>query len=216
VDHESRSGIRQKKDRRDRLIALVATRPDWLLGFQDETWWSRLARPGLSSWSEDGRPLRLVEQAVARHDPDPNALACYGLWLPERCETWLRCVDGRPVSALTTQFLGWCADEATDLGMTTLVLVWDNAGWHLSHAVRDWLRQHNQTVIRSGAGTRLVPCFLPSRSPWLNPIEPKWGHAKRRMVEPDRLLGLAELEERVCDALACPRHEHLVSPNIVA
>ncbi|MDQ3548344.1 MAG: hypothetical protein M3439_05925, partial [Chloroflexota bacterium] len=58
-------------------------------------------------------------------------------------------------------------------------------------------------------------CFLPSRSPWLNPIEPKWGHAKRRVVEPDRLLGLAELEGRVCDALECPRYDHLAIPNPV-
>ena len=28
---------------RDRLIAQAAARPDWVLGFQDETWWTRLA-----------------------------------------------------------------------------------------------------------------------------------------------------------------------------
>ncbi|MGH9172905.1 MAG: transposase [Vicinamibacterales bacterium] len=61
--------------------------------------------------------------------------------------------------------------------MTTLVLVWDNAGWHGTHQVRDWLRQHNQTVARSGQGVRLAPCWLPSRSPWLNPLEPRGERA---------------------------------------
>jgi DDE superfamily endonuclease len=215
LDHESRSGVHQKKERRDRLIALTDQHTDWLLGFQDETWWGRVARPGLSSWAADGQPVRLVEQAVPRDDPAPKALACYGMWVPERSETWLRCVDGRPVSALTEQFLGWCAAQAAGLGMTTVVLIWDNAGWHVSRQVRAWLRQHNQAVLRAGQGTRLVPCFLPSRSPWLNPIEPKWGHAKRRVVEPDRLLDLIELEDRICDALGCPRYDHLAIPNPV-
>jgi hypothetical protein len=38
---------------------------------------------------------------------------------------------------------------------------------------------------------------LPSKSPWLNPIEPKWVHGKRAVSEPDRLLSADELEARV-------------------
>ena len=38
---------------------------------------------------------------------------------------------------------------------------------------------------------RIVPCPLPIKSPWLNPIEPKWVHSKRKVVEPDRLLSAA-------------------------
>ena len=83
------------------MIALARERSTWLLGYQDETWWSRVARPALSAWGEPTQPLRLVNVAVPAGDPAPKALACYGLWLPERGETWLRFVDGRPVSALT-------------------------------------------------------------------------------------------------------------------
>lgn len=89
-------------------------------------------------------------------------------------------------------------------GITTLVLVWDNAGWHVSHEVRRWLRAYNQRAHRHG-GVRLIPCFLPTRSPWLNLIEPKWGHGKRRVSAPARLLPAAEVEARVCAAFACPR-----------
>src|SRR6185437_3449165 len=78
LDHQPRSGIRAKKKARDRLIRLAQSHPDWVLGFQDETWWSRLALPALHAWSAD-EPLRLVERSVGRTDPDPKALCCYGL-----------------------------------------------------------------------------------------------------------------------------------------
>ena len=34
-----------KKKWRDRLIALASGHPNWVLGFQDEVWWSRYAQP---------------------------------------------------------------------------------------------------------------------------------------------------------------------------
>jgi hypothetical protein len=100
VDHQPRSGVPPEKGGRDRLIRLAQTHPDWALGFADEVWWSRVARPHLAGWADDGAPLRLIEQTVGRHDPDPKALACYGLLVREwgaagrRDERlWLRFVD---------------------------------------------------------------------------------------------------------------------------
>lgn len=200
------------------MIALAETRPDWAVGFEDECWWSRVAQPALHAWT-DGDAARLVAQAVPDDDPDPKALACYGLLVrpgegaPE--EVWLRFVDGRPVSAITTQFLAWCDDRLAATGVTTLVLIWDNAGWHVSNEVRRWLRAHNQQAHRAG-GVRLVPCFLPTKSPWLNPIEPKWVHAKRRVVEPARLLTARDLEDRVFAAFAGTPTDHLAIPKEVA
>ena len=52
--------------------------------------------------------------------------------------------------------------------------------------------------------------------PGLNPIEPKWVHAKRRVVAPARLLTARELEERVYAAFAHPVFEHLTIPQEVA
>lgn len=209
----------RKKAARDRLIRLAQTHPDWLLGFEDEVWWSRLARPALHVWQEDDRPIRLVEQTVARHDPDPKALACYGLlaryWDARHRWTealWLRFVDGRPVSTVTIDFLAWCAAQATALAKRAVLLVWDNASWHDSQPVRAWLRAHNHQVKQSGQGVRLLVCFLPVKSPWLNPIEPKWLVGKKRVCEPERLLSAAELADRVCAAFTCPHHPHLVSP----
>lgn len=161
-------------------------------------------------------PLRLVEQMVTRCDPDPKALACYGLlvrqWnaVGQRDERMLlRFVDGRPVSAVTTQFLDWCSEQLATQGKTALLLVWDNASWHLSKAVRGWIKEHNRAVKRGEARMRIVVCFLPSKSPWLNPIEPKWMHGKRWIVEPARLLTADEIAERVCASFGCVHEPHL-------
>lgn len=207
---------------RDRLIRLATTHPDWALGFADEVWWSRVAQPAVRAWTATGQPLRLVEQAVATGEP--KALACYGLlvrWWEEAGDDpaealWLRFVDGRPVSAVTTQYLVWCCEKSAAAGKTALLLVWDNASWHLSKEVRTWLQAHNQRVRASGTGVRLVPCPLPSKSPWLNPIEPKWVHGKRKVVEPNRLLPAAELAQRVCAVFDCPYEPPLAIPNLVA
>ena len=204
-------------------MAWARTHPTWALGFEDEVWWSRAAQPHLHSWSEAGQPLRLVEQSVAKTDPDPKALACYGLLVraPVAADAgqervWLRFVDGRPVSAVTTPFLDWCAEALAQAGKTALLLVWDNASWHSSRAVRDWIRAHNRQVKRRRQGVRIVVSFLPSKSPWLNAIEPKWVHGKRRVTEPARLLSARELEERVCAAFGCTREDHLTIPEKAA
>jgi hypothetical protein len=208
VDHQSRPGVRRKKRQRDRLIAWATRHPDWVLGFEDEVWWSRLTQPVLAAWTAD-QPLRLVAPTVAKTDPDPKALACYGLLRADTHEVWLRFVDGRPVSGLTTQFLAACCAEVARAGKTALLLVWDNASWHRSAAVRGWIRAHNRAVKTAGAGVRLVVCFLPTKSPWLNPIEPHWVHGKRAVVEPAGRLSAAELEARVCTYFRVEPAPHL-------
>ncbi len=55
----------------------------------------------MHSWADEGCPVRLLEKGARKDDADPKALTCYGLYLPEMRETWLRFVDGRPVSAIT-------------------------------------------------------------------------------------------------------------------
>ena len=173
--------------------------------------------PTLNAWSEDGEPLRLIQRSVAKDDPEPKAISCYGLYLPELDgQTWLRFVDGRPVSCVTTQFLGWCAEKLEEMGKKVFLLIWDNASWHVSKEVRRWLGKHNRKVKNSGEGVRIVSCFLPKKSPWLNPIEPKWVHGERKVVEADGLLGAYELAERVCRVFGCPHYEHLTVPQNVA
>ena len=194
--------------------------PDWALGFADETWWSRCVQPQAHTWTgaEDG-PLRLIEQTVPTNDPDPKALACYGVLLRQVGQAerlWLRFVDGRPVSAITEQFLAWGCVRLRESGVRVWVLIWDNASWHVSKRVRAWIRAHNRQVKRAGRGVRILPCYLPVKSPWLNPIEPKWIHGKRAIVEPARLLSAQEIADRVCAHFGCSHESHLTIPDKVA
>ena len=193
-------------------MALAVTHPTWGLGFGDEVWWSRLAQPALQAWAPDEQVVRLVEKARPKAEPEPKALACYGLvvrHVPTQPEQMLlRFVERRPVSAETTAFLAWCSARLAAQGLTAVLLIWDNASWHISQEVRRWLRQHNHQVKQTGQGVRLLACRLPSKSPWLNPIEPKWVHGKRAIVEPDRLLSAQEVVQRVYAYDACADEAH--------
>ncbi len=210
----------RKKHRRDSLIRLVLAHPTWALGFGDEVWWSRLAQPEQHRWTDANAVTRLQELERSKEDSDPKALACYGLLLRGRDaqadQMLLRFVDGRPVSAVTIDFLTACSTHVASQGSTALVLIWDNASWHKSQAVCTWIRNHNQTVKATGQGVRILPCLLPSKSPWLNPIEPKWVHGKRKVSDADRVLSADELEARICAYYGCPREPHLTMPQKVA
>ena len=183
------------------MSALALGHPDWVLGCQDEVWWSRYAQPHLQTWTDD-KPLRVLQNELDRHDPEPKAVACYGLLRADTQGLRLRFVDGRPVSAVTTQFLVWLTARLAAEGKTALLMVWDNASWHVSQAVRAWLKAHNRRVKREG-GCRIVVCPLPSKSPWLNRIEPRWVHGKRAIAEPERKLHVDELKHRICAYYDC-------------
>jgi putative transposase len=55
----------------------------------------------------------------------------------------------------------------------TVYLAWDNASTHEDDEV--------EAVVRGAAG-RLVLLYLPTYSPWLNPIEMLWRHFRREVT----------------------------------
>ena len=186
---------------------LTAAHSDWVVGYEDETWWSRLAHPQLHAWT-DAEALKLHQLEKSKADSDPKALCCYGLLRGDTGKLLLRFVEGRPVSQVTTDFLEWVAGKLAEEGKRVLVLIWDNATWHKSRQVRRWIKQHNKRVKQEG-GVRILPLRLPIKSPWLNPIEPHWVHGKRAVVEPERKLTAEELINRVCEYFRCEHYEHL-------
>lgn len=181
--------------------------PDWVLGYQDEVWFSRLAQPHLHAWTPED-PLRLLAKAADKDDPDPKAIACYGLLRADNQQMLLRFVNGRPVSHVTIEFLQWLAVGLAQEGKSVLMLIWDNARWHTSREVRQWIKSHNRKV-KAASGCRVLACRLPSKSPWLNNIEPKWVHGKRKIAEPNRRLSAQETKERLCDYYQCALIEPL-------
>lgn len=55
----------------------------------------------------------------------------------------------------------------------TIYVTWDNATTHVDNEV--------EAVVRA-AGGRLVLLYLPTYSPWLNPIEMLWRHFRREVT----------------------------------
>ena len=224
VDHQPGPAVRPKKSSRDRLIRLAASHPTWVLGFQDEVWWSRLALPALSSWAEPDQPLRLVEQAVAKDDPDPKALACYGLLVRSADRRGrlagadLAALRGRPpgqrhhhrVPGLVLRQAPGCREGGAAAGLGQRLLA--------RQPGRPRLDPRPQPRRSSGPAVACAssPATCRSRVPWLNPIEPKWAHGKRRVVEPARLLTADELIDRVCAAFDCAHEPHLTIHQDVA
>jgi DDE superfamily endonuclease len=188
------------------LIERAAREPDWVLGFQDETWWTRLAQPDVFAWAGP-QPLRLYPNPAARGD-SPQAAACYGLLRADTGAMLLRFVAGRPVSQVTEDYLGWLCERFAAEGKRVFALVWDNAAWHVSKRVRRWIGMHNRRVKREG-GCKIVACGLPVKAPWLNPIEPKWLHGKRAIVEPSRKLTADEVKQRVHEYYRCDAFQPL-------
>ena len=43
------------------MIRLAASHPEWVLGFEDEVWFSRFALPRLHAWTTE-KPLRVKQQ----------------------------------------------------------------------------------------------------------------------------------------------------------
>ncbi len=199
------------------MIEAAKEREGWAIGFQDEVWWSRLTQPNLHSWTEDA-PLKLVEQEDRKDDPDPKAFACYGIDIrfEKYEEVWIRFVKGNPKSDPTIDFMKWTLEKTAEKNIRVLLMFWDHATWHKSQKVRSWLHQHNQRVKRTGEGTRLLAVLLPKKSPWLNPIEARWVHAKRKVLEPERKLSAKELSERVCAVFKQPVLPWIDNSNNVA
>lgn len=167
----------------------------------------------MHAWAERGKPLHLQELEPDKDDVEPKALCCYGLLRDDTEQMLLRFVDGRPVSHVSTAYLQWVCERLGLEGKRVLVLIWDNAPWHVSEQVLNWIRGHNREVLAGWRvdtpGVQIIPCLLPTKSPWLNNIEPKWIHGKRAVAEPNSKLPTQELARRICDYFGSDHHEHL-------
>jgi transposase len=72
----------------------------------------------------------------------------------------------REIAELMTALLDKHPDE-------TIYIAWDNASTHEDDEV--------EAVVRAAAG-QLVLLYLPTYSPWLNPIEMLWRHFRREVT----------------------------------
>jgi transposase len=149
----------------------------------------------MHGWAEPGEELRLVER-----QPKPNeaqkALACFGAVCQETGKRFLYFCDGQPNSEHTIAMLKRLLAVARRQKKRVLAIIWDRASWHKSKKLMSWIYQYNQNAKRNG-DVRLLTCLLPVKSPWLNPMEAHWLHAKRKIVVPDGEFTVTALKRRL-------------------
>lgn len=68
----------------------------------------------------------------------------------------------------------------------TIYVAWDNAITHQDDEV--------EAVVRAAAG-RLILLYLPTYSPWLNPIEMLWRHFRREVTHCELFLSIKAVIE---------------------
>ncbi len=168
---------------------------DWLLVEEDECWFSRFVQPAMHAFAMVNNNLRLVQRTPSHNEP-AQALACYGAVCQRTEQRWLAFAEGQPNSHKTIQFLQALLKVAQAQAKQVLVVIWDRASWHKSKTLKQWVQQHNHHVRQHG-GVRLLTFLLPSKSPWLNPMEPIWLHAKRKVAEPEAHLSVKMLKDRL-------------------
>jgi transposase len=90
----------------------------------------------------------------------------------------------------------------------TIYVAWDNASTHQDGEI--------EAVVRAAAG-RLVLLYLPTYSPWLNPIEMLWRHLRRVVTHCELFVSMTELHRAVLDFFQrCNRAEYNVCSIIGA
>ena len=141
-------------------------------------------------------PIRLIRRTAPRGTRD-KAISCFGALCEELGKVFLDFAQGHPNSEQMWSFIIKLLALARQLGREVLVLIWDNAPWHTSKRIRQWIHWYNQCAKLTG-DVRLLVFWLPKKSPWLNPIEPRWGHVKKHVCEPSGELAMAELIRRIC------------------
>jgi transposase len=75
----------------------------------------------------------------------------------------------------------------------TVYVAWGNADTHRDDAV--------EAVVRAAAG-RLVLLYLPTYSPWLNPIEMLWRHFRREVTHGELFASVKALLAAAADVFA--------------
>lgn len=167
--------------------------PEILLWWQDECWFSRFAQPSAHDWGG----MDLIERDIPRNEAH-KALACYGAVRADTGQMHLAFCPGQPKSDYTLAFLPQLLAIARQEHKRYTIVIWDHASWHKSKKVRTWITDYNQQAKQRG-DVRLLVWLLPKKSPWLNPIEPRWLHGKRAVLEPGSdTLTVETLRERLC------------------
>lgn len=180
-----------KKARRDALLAWAERDPSIMVVFQDESWFSGNPKP-VGGYGRAGQ-AHDVAVAKAGHKLK-GAWVLYAVYEALTGKVRRRYAPRCNQTQVRAQLEDLLAQYQAE-GKRVLVVIWDNASWHTAHALRRWYYAYNRRAKREGL-IRLLLVALPSHSPWLNPIEPVFGQAKRHVVGNDTEPQPAELKRK--------------------
>ena len=88
----------------------------------------------------------------------------------------------------------------------TVYVAWDNVSTHEDDEVDD--------VVRAAAG-RLVLLYLPTYSPWLNPIEMLWRHFRREVTHCELFKTMDALVDAATDFFARHNREPQTTLSVI-
>jgi transposase len=181
----------RRKRRRDRLLVMARAAPDGTAFWLDQSWFSRWPYR-FRAWAAKDARLRVAQRWSEKVD----TTALYAALDDESQEAFLRWSTGQPDSEETVQFLEALMVHCTQNGLRFIVLIWDKASWHTSKRTHGWIRAYNRRA-RKEARTRLIVCQLPTRSPWLMPLEPVFGWTKHQVLGGRLFQTVAQLQAAV-------------------
>lgn len=182
---------KRRKRRRDRLLAMARAAPDGRAFWLDQSWFSRWPYR-FRAWAAKDAPLRVAQ----RWSEEVETTALYAALDDESQEAFLRWATGQPDSEETVRFLEALMADCSQHGLRFIVLIWDKASWHTSKRTRGWIRAYNRRA-KEEAHTRLIVCQLPTRSPWLMPLEPIFGWTKHQVLGGRLFQTIAQLQAAV-------------------
>jgi len=164
------------KSQRDRLLAWARLASDGAAVWIDQSWFVRWPYR-FRAWAPKDHPPHVAQRWQEKVD----TTALYAALDDETQEPFLNWAAGQPNSEETVLFLDALMAHYTAQGRRFLVLFWDRAPWHTSRRTRDWIRDYNRRAKAEGL-TRLIVCLLPTRSPWLMPLEAIFGWIKHQLL----------------------------------
>jgi len=183
-----------RKSQRDRLLAMVRSSSDGAAVWLDQSWFVRWPYQ-FWAWTPPDKLLRVAQRWSEKVD----TVALFAALDDESQETFLGWAESQPNSEETVGFLEALMAHHTAHNKGFVVLFWDRAPWHRSQHTRAWIRAYNRQAKQEGLA-RLIVCQLPTRSPWLMPLESIFGWIKHQVLGGRLFETVAELQAAVMRA----------------
>jgi transposase len=172
----------KKKKHRDRAIEAALSDEDYDLEFADESWFVAHDSDGImnpqmgSAWTPEGDTVKVPSS----RKKGKTTVSVYAGMSIKSGQINYRFTNKNNTDE-TIEYLKMRSEQCKAKGLKRLYIVWDNASFHVSKRLKSWRREHNRCVRKCG-GTLIHFVMLPSKSPWLNPIEAVFRWLKRRAL----------------------------------